>query len=148
MSIVDSPHPHFEALAQHAVPQRAIFSTSVGLLLDIRSDGRLVAGFVNSEPVVCEWVCSGDSVELKVGDRLLITCTVEGSWVALGRLGAYQPPQPQTHAYLTASESLSIRCGESSIEMRADGKVLIKGDDVTVRAKGTKRIRAGSVSIN
>ena len=33
-------------------------------------------------------------------------------------------------------------------DLRADGKVRSRGDDVLVRAKGTQRIRAGSVSIN
>jgi hypothetical protein len=49
---------------------------------------------------------------------------------------------------LQAAHTLSLQCGLSSIDLRADGKVVIKGDDVLVRAKGTKRIRAGSVSIN
>ena len=49
---------------------------------------------------------------------------------------------------LQASESLSLTCGQASIELRADGKVLIRGDDVLLRAKGTQRIRAGTVSIN
>ena len=41
-----------------------------------------------------------------------------------------------------------LRCGEASLDLRADGKVLLRGDDVLVRAKGTQRIRAGTVSIN
>jgi hypothetical protein len=43
---------------------------------------------------------------------------------------------------------LSLKCGDASIDLRADGKVMIRGEDVLVRAKGTKRIRAGTVSIN
>ena len=56
--------------------------------------------------------------------------------------------QRATGISIDATNSLSLKCGEASIELRADGKVLIKGEDVTVRAKGTKRIRAGTVSIN
>ena len=59
----------------------------------------------------------------------------------------YRPAGPASLA-LQAGDKLTLRCGQSSIEMSADGKVLIRGEDVLIRAKGTKRIRAGTVSIN
>ena len=34
------------------------------------------------------------------------------------------------------------------MELRADGKLLVKGEDVLVKARGTQRIKAGSVNIN
>jgi hypothetical protein len=49
---------------------------------------------------------------------------------------------------LEATEALTLRCGEASIELRADGSAIVKGEDVLLRAKGTQRIRAGNVAIN
>jgi hypothetical protein len=37
---------------------------------------------------------------------------------------------------------------ESTVDLRADGKVMVRGEDVLLRAKGTQRIRAGTVAIN
>jgi hypothetical protein len=49
---------------------------------------------------------------------------------------------------LTATETLTLKCGEASVNLRADGQVMVKGEDVLLRAKGTQRIRAGNVAIN
>ena len=68
--------------------------------------------------------------------------------IVLGRVGRYRPQTPEVNVVIEATDALTLKCGNSVVDLRADGKVLIKGDDVTVRAKGTKRIRAGSVSIN
>ena len=71
-----------------------------------------------------------------------------GRGVVLGRVGRYVPPGPPKELELAATESLSLRCGEASLTLRADGKVMVKGEDVLIRAKGTQRIRAGNVAIN
>lgn len=61
------------------------------------------------------------------------------------RLGTQRVP---SHLVIEAKDSLTLKVGDASVGLRADGKVLIRGEDVLVRAKGTKRIRAGTVSIN
>ena len=70
--------------------------------------------------------------------------------VVLGRIGALPAPGEAVvqNLVIAASETLTLRCGESSVDLRADGKLMVRGDDVLVRAKGTQRIRAGSVAIN
>lgn len=83
------------------------------------------------------------------GDRVLVLPPEDGAKaVVLGRIVGYPGTAPTAKLTLEAQESLTLKCGESSIDLRADGKVMIRGDDVLVRAKGTKRIRAGTVSIN
>ena len=84
------------------------------------------------------------------GDRLLVLPPGDGERaVVLGRVGRYQAPQPaQPDVVIEAGRSLVLKCGEASIDLRADGKVMIRGEDVLIRAKGTQRIRAGTVSIN
>jgi hypothetical protein len=60
------------------------------------------------------------------------------------------PPQPeeQHHVVIEATEMLTLKCGESSVALRKDGKTMILGNDVLSRAKRTNRIKGGSVAIN
>jgi hypothetical protein len=74
--------------------------------------------------------------------------SVDGLGVVLGRVSRYRGQQPPEHVVVGAGKSLTLQCGQASIDLHVDGKVMIRGEDVLVRAKGTKRIRAGSVSIN
>jgi Domain of unknown function (DUF6484) len=45
-------------------------------------------------------------------------------------------------------DEVVIRCGESSITLRRNGKVVIRGLYVETHAAGTNRIKGGSVKIN
>lgn len=49
---------------------------------------------------------------------------------------------------LEATESLTLRVGDGSITIRADGKILIKGKDLVSHAKNMNRIKGGAVAIN
>ncbi len=124
---------------------------SVARLLNIEADGLLKVEFDSGEFACVAWLEQGlfPAIELTLGDTLLVLRDAgNGQGVALGRIGRYVDPGQQARLAIRSTESLSLQCGESSIDLRADGKVMIRGDDVLVRAKGTKRIRAGTVSIN
>jgi len=45
-------------------------------------------------------------------------------------------------------DEIVLRCGEASITLRRNGRVVISGVQVETRAKGVNRIKGGSVSIN
>ena len=49
---------------------------------------------------------------------------------------------------LEARKGMTLRVGEGSITLRADGKILIKGKDLVSHARRMNRIRGGSVSLN
>lgn len=49
---------------------------------------------------------------------------------------------------LEGQEEIVLRCGEASITLRRNGKILIRGVQVETRASGTNRIKGGSVQIN
>ena len=49
---------------------------------------------------------------------------------------------------LEGEEEVVLRCGEASITLRRDGKVVLRGAYVETTAKGVNRIRGGSVKIN
>ena len=49
---------------------------------------------------------------------------------------------------LEAKSELVLRCGESSITLRADGRIVIKGGEIVSRASRSNRVRGATVSIN
>ena len=49
---------------------------------------------------------------------------------------------------LEAQDEVVIRCGEASITLRRNGRLSIRGVYVESRARGTHRIKGGSVQIN
>lgn len=49
---------------------------------------------------------------------------------------------------LEAKNELVLRCGESSITLRADGRIVIKGGEIISRASRSNRVRGATVSIN
>ena len=49
---------------------------------------------------------------------------------------------------LEARESIVLRCGKSSLTLRQDGRVLLRGVHVVSRASGRNKVKGGSVLIN
>jgi hypothetical protein len=45
-------------------------------------------------------------------------------------------------------DEIVLRCGEASITLRRNGRVVIRGTYVETRSRGVNRIRGGSVQIN
>jgi hypothetical protein len=61
------------------------------------------------------------------------------------------PPKPspdRNEVVLEAPKQLTLVCGKSSITLRSDGRVIIKGAEILSRASGTNKIRGASVAIN
>ena len=49
---------------------------------------------------------------------------------------------------LEGDTEVVLRCGDASITLRRDGKVILRGAYIETTAKGVNRIRGGSVKIN
>ncbi len=49
---------------------------------------------------------------------------------------------------IEAHKEMVLRCGRSSITLRADGKIIIKGREIVSRAQQTNKIKGGTVRIN
>ena len=49
---------------------------------------------------------------------------------------------------LEGKDEVILRCGDSSITLRSNGQILIRGMRVETRATGTNRIKGGNVQIN
>ncbi|MGX9115353.1 DUF6484 domain-containing protein [Mesorhizobium sp. BHbsci] len=49
---------------------------------------------------------------------------------------------------ITGEERIELRCGLASIILEKDGRVTIRGTQLTSQASGTNRIRGGAVHLN
>jgi hypothetical protein len=49
---------------------------------------------------------------------------------------------------IEAADELVLRCGQASIVMRRNGRVVIRGTYVETRSRGVNRVKGGSVEIN
>lgn len=49
---------------------------------------------------------------------------------------------------LHADDEILLECGASSILLRKDGKIIVKGAQIVSRASGRHKIRGASVQIN
>jgi hypothetical protein len=49
---------------------------------------------------------------------------------------------------LEAADEIRLTCGKSSLVLRRDGTVVIRGVNIVSRALQTNKIRGGSVSVN
>ena len=123
-------------------------------LVEVATDGSLVVQDDLGAEEACDWLIGSavQGLSLQTGDKMLVQPLGPGHRpVILGRIGRFPSRAPDGrsgHVTVEATESLTLQCGEASIDLRADGKVMIRGEDVLLRAKGTQRIRAGTVSIN
>lgn len=105
-------------------------------------------------PVSCRILQTADSPSLRLGvddDVLVLLMDGGKSGIVLGRLSPSNAPQDsgsEDEIVLEARKSLTLKCGEGSITIREDGKILIKGKDLVSRAKRLNRIKGAAVSIN
>jgi hypothetical protein len=77
----------------------------------------------------------------------------QAAGIVLGVVGRAAPAErhsdsPPDTLLLEAKESLTLRVGDGSITIRADGKILIKGKDLVSHAQNVNRIKGGAVAIN
>ena len=67
------------------------------------------------------------------------------------RFDKSQPQQLKIAAkeiLVEGAEEVTLRCGESSLTLRKDGKTVLKGNEVLSRASRTNRIKGATVKIN
>lgn len=79
----------------------------------------IVTGFIQAQPVV----------------------PLEGIQARTARLDGRQ-------VRLEAEREIVLQCGRSSLTLRADGKVVLKGVEIVSRARRTNKVKGGTVRIN
>jgi len=139
--------------------------TACGRVAALESDGSVRVDAGDGTSLRCDrlTVTEGPPLRLDVGDMVLVwtaSRSAEPS-VVLGRVGPSSAPAPEPRTpdtpdattvpdelVIEAGRSLTLRVGDGSITIRADGRILIKGRDLVSHAQRTNRIRGGSVAIN
>ena len=134
---------------------------SHGVVVSVTDTEVLVAFDHDLQDIVpSDFLQTSDGAQLKLqpGDVVLVWRPAEDAQraVIFGRITAPAAPVPPTDGaaeipdtlVLEARESLTLRVGNGSITIRADGKILIKGKDLVSHAQRMNRIRGGAVAIN
>jgi hypothetical protein len=130
-----------------------------GTVVETTTDYVVVEAGAGTSVLNCVLIDNGgDLLQLRRGDPVLVLVdsAAEIQGVILGRISKpsvegtqEQSPTPvPDELVIEAKKNLTIRCGEGSITIRGDGKVLIKGKDLVSHAQRMNRIKGGSVSIN
>jgi len=134
-----------------------------GILHSISQDGWLIVEIPHpsKQLLKCYWLETSDPhpIHLAQGDEVLVAISPEPQErpCILGRVKRYPSSHEQAeekqdrnpeNLVLKADQQIVLSCGDSTITLRHDGKVLITGVDVVSRAARTQRIKGGSVQIN
>jgi hypothetical protein len=150
--------------------------TTTGVVEDISPDGVAIvvlSGEVQSRPAssVLRFPSAAAASEALLGRQVLVVVTEnarpvivgvveERLWEARGaEVGSeveatVATSEPMTvqldkrRLQLEAADEIRLTCGKSSLVLRRDGTVVIRGVNIVSRALQTNKIRGGSVSVN
>ncbi|ALN58678.1 hypothetical protein GLE_3332 [Lysobacter enzymogenes] len=68
--------------------------------------------------------------------------------IVLGLVWQPEAAAPLERVEICAGQEVVVRCGEASVTLTADGKILLRGAYISSHAKGTNRLKGGSVRMN
>jgi hypothetical protein len=129
-----------------------------GRIIDIGKDGKLQVKADNTgAKITCDFLrtSAGPLPQLYLGTPVL--CIVhEHKGYVLGVVQPYvsaqdeRPEQNQApqELNLRAEQSIELTCGQSSLSMDKEGKIVLRGADITTRAHGANKIKGASVRLN
>jgi hypothetical protein len=160
---------HTETCADERDARSSGASPLVGDVLESASvdfPGRVLVRWRTVDGVLNErWLCPVRGLVFKRGDLVLVQ--QPGNWpewlithVIGGSPAPDEPSSRQTdeknveaavdnnRIELEGKDELVLRCGQASITLRRNGRVIVRGTYVESRSKGTNRIKGGVVLIN
>lgn len=138
----------------------ALPAATIGWVAGYAPERGVLVDFAGSEagPVVARLLLMIDDATLQaaVKDRRPVALLFERGEPTLPLIVGLVQAQGPTHEaridgkrlVITGEEEIELRCGEASITLQKNGKLVIRGTYVETRAKGTNRIKGGSVQIN
>ena len=101
--------------------------------------------------MLCDFLQTGDTPTLTLasGDLVLVFPPNgnDQKGVICGRIGKYVKPS-NDKVVLEATNQLTLKCGDSSVTLHKDGKVVTQSKDIVSHARRRNRIKGGSVQIN
>ena len=122
-------------------------NNSVDVLIETKPRRRICCDLLQTSEGTCPHLASGDTVLVWLPEN------DEQRGVVLGRIGpsraaVSKDKDTPDEIVIEAKKNLTFKCGDGSITLRKDGKILIKGKDLVSRAKRMNRIKGGAVTIN
>lgn len=127
----------------------------------ITESGRVVASIAGRQTEVTLAVAVSDQalVEAVRERRRGLAVEVDGEgWVLMAllrdRVGALVLGPAQAgalsgeHVEIEGEQAVTLGCGESSIELRADGRIALRGRDVLVVSSGVASLQGATVKVN
>lgn len=154
-----------------------IWGNRIGWVTGMDAEGRLLVDFEGSParplPAQTTIALTPDLIQEAVSTRQRVVLIFENGHPDLPVImGFIQPavPTPLVNAVLTESsrkaaepmevsvdgksvtlegqDEVVLKCGQASITLRRNGKIILKGTYVESHATGTNRIKGGSVQVN
>jgi hypothetical protein len=93
-------------------------------------------------------VTPGQEVELMMDPRPGRPPILLGFLRAPGGAGELDARVDGKRVEIEGRDEIVLRCGQASITLRRNGRIVVRGVDIDTHASGTNRIKGGSVSIN
>ena len=127
-------------------------AAAVGRVVRVEADGNVFVDFPGSAlgPIRAR-LATREPLEAGTAQRVLLVFE-DGSPdlpIVMGTLrDSLRQLKPQRVQELDAAEEITITCGKSSITLRRDGRIVIKGTELVSRASRTNKIRGAAVEIN
>lgn len=130
-------------------------------IINIGQDGRLeVKSDVNGAKIACEFVrtTAGPLPRLYLGTPVICIADQNKGYV-LGVIQPYFVPDDQNdqkedkkkvpaELSLKALDSIELTCGESLLSMDKNGKIVLRGADITTRSSGPNKIKGATIRLN
>lgn len=104
--------------------------------------------------VMCPVGSSRRDARAAVGQSVVVMLDATGAPVILGEMhpvGALEGAVARVdgrRVEIVAADEIELKCGEASLVLRRNGRVVLRGVQVETRATGLNRIKGGTVAIN
>lgn len=122
-----------------------------GTIEEILETGEIIVSAGTAGRILCDFlqISHAPVLVLNKGDAVLFVpaASPDEKGVVMGRVGRYVAPDLD-HVTIEAHRTLTLKCGDASVVMRHDGKMLSRAQDIAAIASRLHRIKGGSVEIN
>ncbi|MEM7152331.1 MAG: DUF6484 domain-containing protein [Myxococcota bacterium] len=166
MSTQDPKTKQTQDIVELSAELGSITTPRTGRLVGINDQSRLLVDFAGNPygPLRARTTLVLDPAELDsaVAEECPVLLLFEdgdpGRPIVVGLLRDTVPTAPKAppveveadgrRVEVEAADELVLRCGQASLVLRRNGRVVIRGTYVETRSKGVNRIKGGSVLIN